>query len=102
MEIMDDLVETGIDGIHPIEVVAGMSLREVKEKYGGKLFIAGGIDMSQLLARKGVDEVRDVCRHAVRTAYPGYFLASTTELDNSTKLENIITMKEVVDEGLPS
>jgi hypothetical protein len=99
MEVMDDLLEAGIDGLNPIETVAGMSLREVREKVGPRLFLAGGIDMSQLLSNGTPDQVRAACRQAVRDAYPGYFMGSTTESDNSCRLENLLAMYEVAMEG---
>ena len=40
-EMIPWLIEAGIDGLNPIETVAGMSLREIREKYGNKLFLAG-------------------------------------------------------------
>ena len=95
MEVMDDLIKAGIDGLNPIETVAGMSLKEIREKYGNALFFAGGIDMSQLLSNGTPDEVREACRQAIRDAYPGYFMGSTTEADNSCKLENLLAMYEV-------
>ena len=101
MEIMDDLIESGIDGLNPIETVAGMNLREVKEMYGDRIFLAGGIDMSQLMSRGSPDDVREVCRQAIRDAYPGYFIGSTTEADNSCRLENILAMVEVAMETSP-
>ena len=100
MEVMDDLIETGIDGLNPIETVAGMSLREVREAYGDKLFLVGGIDMSQLLSQGTPEEVREVCRQAIRDAYPGYFMGSTTEADNSCRLENLDAMYAVAMDGL--
>jgi hypothetical protein len=100
MEVMDDLIETGIDGLNPIETLAGMSLKEIRERYGHKLFLAGGIDMSQLMSYGTPEEVRHVCREAIRDAYPGFFMGSTTETDNSCKLENIIAMYEVAMEGV--
>jgi hypothetical protein len=99
MEVMDDLVATGIDGLNPIETVAGMSLKEVRQKYP-QLFLAGGIDMSQLLSHGTPDEVREVCRQAIRDAYPGFLMGSTTEADNSCRVENLIAMYEVAREGL--
>jgi hypothetical protein len=72
-----------------------MSLKEVRDKHGTKLFLAGGIDMSQLLSRGTPDEVREVCRQAIRDAAPGYFIGSTTEADNSCRLENLLAMREV-------
>jgi len=100
MEAMDDLMVCEIDGLNPIETVAGMSLREVRDKYP-RLFLAGGIDMSQLLSNGTPEEVREVCRQAVRDACPGYLMGSTTESDNSCKLENLLAMYEVSREAVP-
>lgn len=99
MEVMDDLVAAGIDGLNPIETVAGMSLRECRAKYP-RLFLAGGIDMSQLLSNGTPDEVRAACRQAIRDAYPGFLMGSTTESDNSCRAENLVAMYEVAMEGV--
>ncbi len=98
MEVMDDLVEAGIDGLNPIETVAGMELGEVRRKYP-RLFLAGGIDMSQLLSRGTPEQVREACRQAIRDAYPGYLMGSTTEADNSCRAENLLAMHEVAASG---
>jgi len=95
MEVIPDLIETEIDGLNPIETVAGMDLKEVKRLYGDKLFITGGIDVSQLLSNGTPEEVREVCKEAIQVGYPGYFIGSTTELDNGAKLENVLAMLEV-------
>ncbi|NQU11255.1 hypothetical protein HQ590_10720 [bacterium] len=100
MEVLDDLIAAGIDGLNPIETMAGMSLKQVRDKCGPKLFLAGGIDMSQLLSHGTPDQVREVCRQAVRDAYPGYFMGSTTEADNSCRLDNLLAMYEVAWEPL--
>lgn len=95
MEIMDDLVETvGIDGINPIEVVAGMDVGTLYRQYGDRLILTGGIDMSQLLAFGTPDEVRRVCRETMAAAPRGYFMGSTTEIDNSSRLDNVLAMLE--------
>ena len=92
MEIAEDLITAGIDGLNPIETIAGMNLADLKQLYGSKLFFAGGIDMSQLLSNGNCEDVRKTCKEAIEVASPGYFLGSTTELDNSAKLDNILTM----------
>lgn len=99
MDVIDDLIATGIDGLNPIEIVAGMDLGEVRRKYP-RLFLAGGIDMSQLLSNGEPEEVRETCRAAIRAAYPGFFMGSTTEADNSCKPENLIAMFDVAMEGV--
>ncbi|HGJ67224.1 TPA: hypothetical protein ENS27_17830 [bacterium] len=95
MEVMPDLIETGIDGVNPIETVAGMDVGEVYRLYGDKIFLTGGIDMSQLLSNGTPDQVREVCQKAIKDAPTGYFMGSTTEIDNSSRLENILAMIEV-------
>ncbi|MDF1514450.1 MAG: uroporphyrinogen decarboxylase family protein [Anaerolineae bacterium] len=99
MDVLDDLVAIEIDGLNPIETVAGMSLKAVREKYP-HLYLAGGIDMSQLLSNGTPEQVKQVCRDAVRDAYPGFFMGSTTEADNSCQAENLIAMYDVAMEGV--
>ena len=43
-EIMDDLMDIGIDGINPIEPLAGMTLQKLRARYGDDLLLVGGID----------------------------------------------------------
>ncbi|MQY60147.1 MAG: hypothetical protein GH144_11210 [Clostridia bacterium] len=92
--ILPDLVKTGIDGLNPIETAAGMSLKEVKDLYGDKIFLAGGIDVSELMPYGTKEEVERGVIQAIRDAGygSGYFLGSTTELDNGIPAKNIITM----------
>ena len=90
----DDLVAAGIDGLNPLEVLAGMTVGKVRERYP-KLFLTGGIDVSQLLSFGTPEEVRAACRQAIAEADGrGYFLGSTTELHWDVKLENAIAMFE--------
>jgi uroporphyrinogen decarboxylase len=92
--VLDDLVVAGIDGLNPLEVLAGMSVGKVRQKHPS-LFLTGGIDVSQLLSFGTPDEVRAACRQAIAEADGrGYFLGSTTELHWDVKLENAIAMFE--------
>jgi hypothetical protein len=92
--ILDDLVAAGIDGLNPLETNAGMSIAEVRVRYP-HLFLAGGIDVSQLLCLGTPDEVRRVCHQAIAdSGERGYFLGSTTELHWEARLENAIAMFE--------
>jgi uroporphyrinogen-III decarboxylase len=92
---MDDLVAADIDGINPMEVMAGMEIGKVRALYGNKLFITGGIDVSQLMAFGTPDEVREACRKAIADSGGiGYFMGSTTELHPAVKMENVLAMIE--------
>jgi len=94
-DILPDLIETNIDGLNPIEVCAGMSVKEVKDLYGDRIFIAGGIDVSQLLPLGTPEQVRAACEQAIRdTGGIGFLMGSTTELHNAVPLENFRAMVE--------
>jgi uroporphyrinogen decarboxylase len=95
MEVMPDLLATEIDGVNPIETVAGMDVGELYRLYSDRLFLTGGIDMSQLLSNGTPDEVRAVCQKTIADAPTGYFMGSTTEIDNTSRLENVLAMMEV-------
>jgi uroporphyrinogen decarboxylase len=95
MDVLPDLIEAGIDGLNPIETCAGMSIKEVKDLYGDRIFIAGGIDVSQLLTFGTPEEVRSVCEQAIRdTKGIGFLIGSTTELINTVPIENFRAMVE--------
>ena len=44
-ELIPDLIEVGLDCLQPLEVKAGMDVRELKRLYGDKLAFMGGIDV---------------------------------------------------------
>jgi hypothetical protein len=92
--ILDDLVAAGIDGLNPIEVQAGMTVREVRQRYP-QLFLTGGVDVSQLLPLGTPEEVRAACQENIAaTSGIGYFLGSTTELHWEIPTANILAMFE--------
>ena len=90
--VLDDLVDAGIDGLNPIDVAAGMTVRDVRRRHP-HLFLTGGVDVSELLARGTPDQVYAACKENIdATDGIGYFLGSDTELDWVMPVENIIAM----------
>src|SRR5208337_1591097 len=47
--ILDLIVESGINGLWPLEVNAGMDALSVRRKYGDKLFLIGNLDKVELM-----------------------------------------------------
>ncbi|MCM8833516.1 MAG: hypothetical protein NC816_06330, partial [Candidatus Omnitrophica bacterium] len=75
--------------------------KQYREKYHNYfLKIQTYIGLSQLLSSKTSDEVKEVCKEIIKIAYPGYFIGSTTEIDNSAKLENVIAMYEIASQPI--
>ncbi|MHB0875791.1 MAG: uroporphyrinogen decarboxylase family protein [Anaerolineae bacterium] len=97
--ILPDLVATGIDALHPIDTGAGMDLRTVKDAYGDRLVLVGGIDGNITLPMGTPEQVRQETLAALATGAPGggYIAASSSaELFDSMPLENILAMLDTV------
>ena len=94
--ILDMIVETGIDGINPIEPAAGMDIGEVKARYGDRVAVIGNIDCGALLSWGTQDEVREAVRRCIAVAAPGggHILSSSDSIHSSVKPENYLTMVE--------
>ena len=58
LPIIDDLIELGVDAIHPIQALAAdMDAVTLKEKFYGKVAFCGGVDAQYLLVKGTPDAV---------------------------------------------
>jgi uroporphyrinogen decarboxylase len=90
-DIMDDLVDCGIDALNPIESFAGMDIEKLRKRYP-KLVLIGGIDCSELLPFGSPYGVRCTVKKAIEDSKYGYFVGSSSELHNEIPLVNILAM----------
>ncbi|MHB0997709.1 MAG: uroporphyrinogen decarboxylase family protein [Armatimonadota bacterium] len=93
-DFLDDLVELGIDAIHPLQRTAGMDLAKVKAEYGNKLCIIGNIDSSRTLPYGTPEEIEREVKEAIEAAAPGwgYILASDHSLHDGISVMNVMAM----------
>jgi len=93
-DYLDDLAQTKIAAIHPLQRTAGMDLRTVKEKYGKQWCIIGNIDSSRTLPFGTPTDVAAEVKEAIDIAAPGggYVLASDHSLHDGIPVENIVEM----------
>jgi len=92
--IMDDLVNTGIDGLHPIEPQAGMNLRALKRKYGQSICLIGNIDTSYTLPFGTPEDVEEEVKMRIKDAAPGggYIVSSANTICKAVPPKNVIAM----------
>lgn len=97
--ILDDLIEAGFDGIHPIQPQC-MEIAKVKEYLGGRVCILGNIDCRSLLPFGTKEEVREAVKETIKKAAPqgGYIISSSNSVHPGCKPENYITMVEAAHE----
>jgi hypothetical protein len=95
MPVLDRLVDCGIDGLNPIEINAGMDAGEIHRRHP-ELWMAGGIDMSQLLPHGTPRQVTEAVRRTIEVAGGRIMIGSSAELQDSVPLENFLAMREAV------
>ena len=96
MDILDDMIDAGINGLNPIEPLAGMDIGYLKRRYGDRLILVGNVDCSQLLPFGTVEDVRQAVKECLRAAGEGggLFIGSSSEIVPSTPVENIFAFYE--------
>jgi uroporphyrinogen decarboxylase len=93
--ILDGLVEAGIDGLNPIEILADMDVGDIHRRFP-KLFMTGGIDVSQLLPHGSPQQIKDAVHRAIDDAEGRIMIGSSTELHDAVPLANFLAMREAV------
>ncbi len=92
-EILDDLVEVGFDGFHPVQPQC-MDIAEVKRHVAGRICLLGNIDCRNLLPFGTEVEVEAAVKETIEKAASGggYILSSSNTIHPGCKAENYIAM----------
>ena len=82
MAVMDELAESGIDCIDPIDPLGGMDIATVKSRYGNRLAIKGNVDCVKTLVSGSPAQVREAVRDCIRDGGfgGGYILSSSNSI----------------------
>ncbi len=97
--ILDDLLEVGFDGIHPIQPQC-MDIGEVKRHLTGRACVLGNIDCMHLLPFGSEEEVVESVRETLAKAAPGggYIASSSNSIHPGCKPENYVAMVKAIRE----
>ncbi|TFG14907.1 MAG: hypothetical protein EU535_02705 [Promethearchaeota archaeon] len=98
--VFEDIVNTGIDGIHPIEPTTSnldYNIFQLHEKYGDKITFIGNVS-PQDLAEKTPEYIQDYTKQLIKELAPGggYILSSGHSINPAVKLENFLAMHETL------
>jgi len=98
--IFDMLIETGINGIHGLDPVAGMDIGQAKAEYGDRICLVGNIDCAQLLTWGTVEQVCQAVKDCIAKAGMGGGLicTSSNSIHSGVKPENYVTMVKAIRE----
>ena len=92
------LIEAGIDCLQPMEVRAGLDVRELARQYGDKIAFMGNISVENLAAGgpKMREELTDKVRFMVKNRYR-YIYHSDHSLPDQVSLANFKQAMEILD-----
>ena len=98
--IMDMIVDSGIDCLDPIDPKGGMSIPEVKAKYGDRIALKGNVDCADLLTFGSVEETVEATKQTLREGMPGggFIISSSNSIHSGVKPENYAAMMRTVRE----
>jgi len=98
--IYDIIVDTGVDGLHPIDPMAGMDIGEAKAKFGDRVCLCGNVSCAFSLVSGTVEEVRQETREVIRKAGKGGGLIcmSSNSIHSGVKPENYLAMIRAIRE----
>ncbi len=98
LPFLDDLLDLGIAGLHPIEK-GPMDIRDMKKRYGDRLCLMGNVDLN-ILSIGTPAEVKAEVRSLIKDVGPGggYIVTSGNTLAGYLKPENVIALSEAVQE----
>jgi len=97
-EILDDLVNTGIDAYHPVEKAATMDLATVKQKYKGRICPIGNVNNKTTMVTGTPEDVIKETIECLKIGAPGggYILSTDHSLHDDIPLENAMSLIDTV------
>jgi len=79
-DIIEDLIDAGVDVIHPIQALAaGMQPESLKERFGRRVSFCGGVDTQHLLVSGTKEEIQDEVSRLLRIFPTGLILSPSHE-----------------------
>lgn len=96
MQLVDMIVDSGIDCLDPIDPGSNMSLAYIKKTYGNRIAIKGNVDCAQTLTFGTPEETMEESRRCIEIAAPGYgyIFSSSNSIHSGVKPENLMAMNE--------
>lgn len=104
-DIMDDLIDVGVDVLHPVQVsAAGMEPGALKEQYGDRLAFWGAIDTQRVLPLGTPHDVRAEVEQRIEQlgAGGGYILGAVHNIQPDVPVDNIVAMFKHARSYVPS
>jgi uroporphyrinogen decarboxylase len=94
--VLDMLIEAGIDGINPVEPRAGLHIPTLKEKYGTKLALIGGMCNSHVLPSGSKAEIEAQATEIIEAGRDGGVIIGAHSIGPDIPVQNYVSYHETV------
>lgn len=94
--LIEPILDTGVDGLHPIQPFPGQTLGGFKERYGRRVCLIGNVDCIDVLCTGSREDVVADVRRCIREGATGggYMLASSNAFHSGTQAAHLPVMVE--------
>ena len=92
--LLEVFIEAGVEAFHPSDPSAGMDIAEVKQRFGGRLVVLGGMDTGDPLCHWSVPQVVNEVKRRIAELAPGggWMIASSNTIHSGVRPENYHAM----------
>jgi uroporphyrinogen-III decarboxylase len=98
LPVIDDLVDTGLDCIGPLDPLGGFSCGAVRERVRDRVSLLGGVD-TQTFVRGQPDQIEDEARRCIAEAGAagGFVLGSGCVIPRTARRDNLVALTRAAD-----
>lgn len=91
--LMEGIIEAGYEAIEPLEITAGVTIPEMKEKWGDRITLIGNVSLNTLVLGTPEETAKET-EECIRAGAPsgGYMLGASHGIYFGCKPENVLAM----------
>lgn len=94
--LLDIFIDVGFDGINPVETHTGLDPVKLRERYGDRLALLGGLDNRLILPRGDREEVRQHVLDVLAAGQDGGLAIGTHSIGPDVSVETIELVRELI------
>lgn len=100
MDVVEDLIDSGIDCLDPIDPLGNMDIEYMKKTYGHRIALKGNIDCVRTLTEKTPEEVVKEVKDCIRKAAVGggYIISSSNSIHSGINPVNYKAFLDAIKE----
>ncbi|NLO06477.1 MAG: hypothetical protein GX131_11690 [candidate division WS1 bacterium] len=94
--LLDLFLDLGFDGINPVEYHVGLNPLELRERYGDRLALLGGLDNALILPRGDRAQVREHVLEVLRAGTEGGLVLATHSVGPDISVQTMEYVRELM------